>query len=161
MLILSFLLVLSSLPQSASAQEDEAPIGSLSVYGPTAQVVLPVSDPTTCTFPAPTNWPPLCVLISSAADANGTTAYALSATLIADPDQAYYDADEDLVHPYRGVFVWRGADATASAATGTASLELTATKEGHQTGSLSIAINGLDGVPTGTTLGVTLVSSAP
>ncbi len=138
------------------------PLGTISVDGPSARLTLTLTDPITCTAAAGVaeTWPPLCVAITSDADASGTTPYAFSGTLAYDPERAYYDADEDLVHAYYGTLTWSGAQSLTAPGASTASIELTATKEGHQSGVLVVVLNGIDDIPVGTRLSVALVGDA-
>jgi hypothetical protein len=138
------------------------PIGTINVDGPSARLSLNITDPITCigTAGVEENWPPLCVAITSDADASGSAPYAFAGKLAYDPDRAYYDADEDLVHAYYGRLSWSGAQSVTPPGGSTASVELTATKEGHQSGLLVVVLNGLGDIPIGTRLSVALVGDA-
>lgn len=138
--------------QAALAQAGNL-IGSVTLDGPSARFTVGLVDPTPCDSTEGQDWPPFCLVVTD----GGT--HALVARLVLDPAQAYYDADEDLVQPYRGVVVWQGGQGAAPVSVGSATLELTATKEGHEAGALAIALDGLDQIPVGTTLNVELVAS--
>jgi hypothetical protein len=160
-LLVAAWLVAAMVP-AALAQADQS--GTISVDGPSARLTLPITDPITCGASAGVgageNWPPLCIEVTSAADDGGATPYAFSGTLTYDPDRVYYDADEDLVHAYHGVLAWHGAQSAPALGSATASVELTATKEGHQSGVLVVVLNGIADIPIGTRLSVSLVGLA-
>src|ERR1700716_810662 len=70
-LCVAVLVVSAALPQ-ALARAD--PIGTIDVDGPSARLTLPLTDPITCAGAGGVaeSWPPLCVAITSDADASGT-----------------------------------------------------------------------------------------
>jgi hypothetical protein len=151
-----FAALLVAVPARIVAAETDS-IGTISVDGPSARIELTVTDPITCGSVAGEDWPRLCMEVTSNVDASGQAAYAFTGTLVYDADRAYYDADEDLVHPYHGILTWSGAQPLPTLVGSAASVELTATKEGHQSGLLVVVLNGIGDIPTGTRLSVALV----
>lgn len=138
----------------SASQSDE--IGAMRVDGPSTGVTIGLTDPLTCGDPSVGNWRSLCLWVTSDATAGASAAYAFRGTLVYDPDRAYYDADEDLVRPYRGALISAGRVDVPTLGSSSASVELTATKDGHQTGLLSVILNGLTDVPVGTPLSISL-----
>jgi hypothetical protein len=135
-------------------------LGTISIDGPSARLSVDVTDPLTCSTASLDEWAPLCLQITNDAAAGDSAAYLFGGTLVYDPDRAYYDADENLVHPYHGKLTPAGTQHLATLGPSTASVELTATKEGRQSGLLVVVLNGVSEIPTGTILSVSLVADS-
>jgi hypothetical protein len=137
-------------------------IGSATVMGNSVVASFEVQEPLHCA--GASDWPPLCVVVSSSSARGGSQAASLTARLEYRPEVTFLDAEEVWVRVYDGKLQSGAAPSpdlpgVSGLARMTLSnpLGLASISQARETGILSISLSGLNDVAPGTTLLVRLV----